>query len=112
MKALIILLTACFMLFPALALAEDHEEKGIHVQAWDFSDPFLVVEKGDPCAGFLSYLMSPDEKYKMLGITNVMGPPGVVYTLENHKGHIAILKCGTAGCGGHDGETGHDEGGH
>ncbi|MDT8319763.1 MAG: hypothetical protein RQ826_04480 [Xanthomonadales bacterium] len=113
MKTLIIFLTAFFMLLPVMAMADEHEEKTIKVQTWDFSDPFLVAEKGDPCAEFLSYLMGSYEKYKMLGMTGIKGPPGVVYTLENQKGDIAILKCGTAGgCSGHDEDEGHDEGTH
>lgn len=114
MKTLIIFLTAFFMLLPVIATADEQKEKTFKIQAWDFSDPLLATEKGDPCAEFLAYLMGAYEKYKMLGMTGIKGPPGVVYTLENQKGDIAILKCGTAGgCSGHDdGETGHDEGGH
>ena len=104
MKALTTILIALFVFLPYQVMAEG-EDNGFKVQAWDFSDPGRDTEKGNPCAVLLSYLMGPEtEKYKLLGTVPVGGPPGVVYTLKNNTGHIAILKCGTSG--------GHDDGGH
>jgi hypothetical protein len=104
MKTLITILIALFVFLPFQVMAEG-EDNGFKVQAWDFSDTGLDTTKGTPCADLLSYLMDPEaEKYKLLGTVGVAGPPGVVYTLKNNTGHIAILKCGTSG--------GHDDGGH
>jgi hypothetical protein len=107
MRILILLLLHFFCLAPACLLAQEGEgDKIFHIQAWDLSDNGLVINKGDPCAAFLSELLGP-EKYVLLDTTGVQGPPGVVYTLLNNKGDIAILKCGTSGCasgeeGGHE----------
>jgi hypothetical protein len=104
MKPLTIALLAGLTLLSTTILAEGEEETRLKIQAWDFTDSSLQTNKGDPCAEFITYLMGPVEKYKMLGITSVQGPPGVVYTLQNYSGDIAILKCGLAGsCGGDEG---------
>jgi len=92
------------LLLAGPALAEEGL-KTVGAQAADFSDPALAVTKGQPCAALLQYLIE-DEKYSLLAVTGVQGPPGVVYTLSNFKGEIAIIKCGTGGCG-HEGEEGH-----
>lgn len=106
MKTLMTMLVALFVLLPQTILAEGEEESTFKVQAWDFSDRGLNADKGIPCAEFLSYLLdSKGENYSLLAMTGVQGPPGVVYLLKDNKGHIAVLKCGTAGShgdGGHD----------
>lgn len=79
--------------------------KTFGVQASDFSDKAVTARKGESCADFLKFLQE-DEKYTLIGTAGVVGPPGVVYTLRNNKGEIAIIKCGSAGCG-HEGEDGH-----
>mgnify|MGYP003574165349 FL=1 len=107
MKTLITMLAVRFILLTQTILAEDEAESRFKVQAWDFSDLSQVVAKGVPCAEFLAYLMGPGEKYKLLNTSGVVGPPGIIYTLQNHRGDIGILKCGTAG--GHGDGCGHDE---
>lgn len=110
MKTIVAFLTIIFTFLPMQLTAEDthHGEKTIKIQAWSFSDPALDATKGDPCGEFLSFLKGSEEKYVLLDTTGIQGPPGVVYTLENHKGEIAILKCGTAGgCSHDDGGGGH-----
>jgi len=79
--------------------------KTFGIQAVSFSDTAMDVVKGEPCAPFLKVLLE-DEHYMLVDVTGVQGPPGVVYTLRNNKGDIAIIKCGSAGCG-HEGEEGH-----
>lgn len=107
MKTLFTLLVVLFISLPNTVLAEGEEDNGFKIQAWEFSDPALVTTKGDPCAEFLSILMDSEVgKYKLLGLTGVVGPPGVIYTLKTPTGHIAILKCGTSG--GHDDGGGHE----
>lgn len=86
--------------------------KTFGVQAADFSDVTMTAAKGESCAAFLKFLQE-DEKYVLLNVAGIVGPPGVVYTLRDNKGEIAIVKCGSAGCGhgddgGHDGEEGHE----
>jgi hypothetical protein len=86
---------------PAMA-ADDHDDHGaglkpFNAQAGSFSDGAVAAESGESCAQYLKVMMD-DESYKLLGITGVQGPPGVVYTLQNHKGEIAIVKCRAGGC--------------
>ena len=107
MKTLFAIMTALLFFLPGTVLAEGEEENGIKIAAWDFSDLSQHVVKGQPCAELLAYLMGPSEKYKLLNATAIMGPPGIVYTLQNNRGDIGILKCGTAG--GHEGGGGHEE---
>ena len=104
MKTLVAFLTIILIILPMQLAAEDtdHGEKKIKVQAWDFSDPDLDAAKGVPCGEFLAFLMGPEEKYKIIDTAGVQGPPGVMYTLDNYKGEIAILKCGTAGGCSHE----------
>jgi hypothetical protein len=71
--------------------------KPFNAQAGSFSDGAVAAESGESCAQYLKVMMD-DESYKLLGITGVQGPPGVVYTLQNHKGEIAIVKCRAGGC--------------
>ncbi len=103
MKTLSILLTALLFLLPAAASAEAEETTGIRIVAWDFSDLSQPIPSGDPCADFLAYLMGPAKNYKLLNTTAIQGPPGIVYTLQNNRGEIGILKCSATG--------GHDDGG-
>ena len=112
MKTTILVLSVLFLLFPLTAMAEEdgHGVKTFKVQAMDFSDPLLETETGTPCAEVLAYLRS-SEKYKLLATAGIAGPPGVVYTLENDKGDIAIFKCGSGGCS-HGDDGGHEEGTH
>lgn len=77
--------------------------KSFNLQAGSFSDSAVLAVKGESCAHFLNVLLE-DESYKLLDVTGVQGPPGVVYTLQNHKGEIAIIKCRAGGCD-------HEEGG-
>ena len=100
------LLGAMVLATPALG-DEGEGLKTFGVQAANFSDEVMTVAKGDSCATFLKFLQE-DEKYTLLSVTGIVGPPGVVYTLRDNKGDIAIVKCGSAGCGGHDGEDGHE----
>ena len=83
---------------PAMA-AEDHGPglKPFNAQAGSFSDPAVAAENGESCAQYLKVMLE-DESYKLLDVTGVQGPPGVVYTLQNHKGEIAIIKCRAGGC--------------
>jgi hypothetical protein len=101
-------LTLCVA--PAMAADDGHDDHGaglkpFNAQAGSFSDAAVAAESGESCAQYLKVMMD-DETYKLLGITGVQGPPGVVYTLQNHKGEIAIVKCRTGGCD-HDTEEGH-----
>jgi len=120
MKTLIGILAVLFLFLPMSLMAEtDHGNKTFHVQAWDITDPDLLagfdekMEKGAPCAEVLGILMGQgrNQKYELLEATGVQGPPGVTYTLINYSGQVAIVKCGTSGCGsGEDG--GHEPGAH
>jgi len=83
-----------------VALPAEEGNPNLKVQGWDFSDRELVTAKGEPCADLMVYLTGAEERYKLLGITGIPGPPGVVYTLQNNKGDYAIIKCGVAGGGG------------
>lgn len=103
MKKLIQTSLAILAVLSTAAFAEE-EDKTLKVQAYSFSDSTLPSPVGEPCANKLKYLKGVEEKYKLLGISTMQGPPGVVYTLENNKADVAILKCGTSG--------GHDDGGH
>ena len=103
MKRMMQSIAAMLVLFVAVAGAEE-ALKQLKVWASDFTDPGLAeaVGAGDSCAAWLKYLQSPAERYVIGSVAGIQGPPGVVYTLSNSKGDIAILKCGTAGS--------HDEG--
>ena len=97
-----------FMLCAAPVMAEDDHGGGLksfNIQAGDFSDAAVLAASGESCAHFLKVMLD-DEGYKLLSTVGVQGPPGVVYTLQNHKGEIAIIKCRAGGC-----DHG-DEGGH
>jgi len=107
MKALITILTVLFLCIPNILVAEE-EESTFMVLAWDFSDRQLSTMKGDSCAQFLTYLKNSTERYKLVSVTGVVGPPGVVYTLENNRQKFVILKCGTVGGHGDGGSGGHD----
>jgi len=98
-KILIAICATALVLLPTATWTEEGDPL-IMVQAWSFSDSDLTTTKGESCSSFLAYLLGPSEKYKMLDVTGVAGPPGVVYTLQNNNGEIAVMKCGTAG--GHD----------
>lgn len=99
---IIFLLTAVLVSGPALP---QDEEKSIVVQASSFTDSSVLLVPGEECAVALQYLKR-DLKYQLIAATGVQGPPGTVYTLEDPKREIAIVKCGR---GGDCGET-HDEG--
>ncbi len=78
----------------------DGEDQSIVVQAASFSDSTMAAATGMECAVFLRYLQDV-EKYQLKSTTGVQGPPGVVYTLENNKSEVAIVKCGRGGgCSG------------
>mgnify|MGYP003571924183 FL=1 len=120
MKTLISLLAVFFLFLPMSVMAQDdHGNKTFHVQAWDFTDSNLLagsnldMEKGVPCADVLAILMGQGrtQKYELLEATGVQGPPGVTYTLINYSGQVAIVKCGTSGCGSGD-DGGHEPGQH
>jgi len=110
MKTIFTLLTALLLLLPNTVMAEEEEDHGLKVIAWDFSNLSQPVMKGDPCAELLAWLMGPRKNYRLLNTSAIVGPPGVVYTLQDNRGEIGILKCGTAG--GHEpGEGGSGGGG-
>lgn len=120
MRALIALVAVFYFLVPVDTMAqEDHGNKTFHVQAWDYTDSSLLagsgldMDKGVPCAEVLAILMGQgrNQKYELLEATGVQGPPGVTYTLINYSGQVAIVKCGTAGCGSGD-DGGHEPGAH
>lgn len=114
MKTLIYLMVSLYLFFPLSVLSQDdHGDKTFHVQALDLTDSSLDVAQGDPCADVLATLMGTgrNEKYALLEATGVQGPPGVTYTLINYSGQIAIVKCGTSGCGSHE-DGGHEPGQH
>jgi len=95
-----IAICAAMLVLPAAAAGAEEEDPVIKVQAWSFSDLELTAAKGMFCSDLL---MGPVEKYKLLDVTGIPGPPGAVYTLQNNGGEIAIVKCGVAGA--------HDSGG-
>lgn len=95
MKKLTRTLLVTLAAFSASAIAEDDGEKTFNVQAYSFTDSDLADDATGSCAEFLQILRD-DEKYTLLGTAGVQGPPGVVYTLENNKDEIAIVKCGAA----------------
>jgi len=108
MKPLIISLAMLLLSMPMSLMAEeDGGNKTFHVQAWDLTDSGVLADagfeplKGAPCAEVLATLMGQgkNQKYALLEATGVQGPPGVAYTLINYSGQIAIVKCGTSGCG-------------
>jgi hypothetical protein len=114
MKILTSMMAMLCLFLPLSVMAQDdHGDKTFHVQALDLTDSSLGVAQGDPCADALATLMGTgrNEKYTLLEATGVQGPPGVAYTLVNYSGHIAILKCGTSGCGSGD-DGGHEPGQH
>lgn len=103
MKNLMQTIAAMLILFAASAGAEE-ELKQLKVWASDFTDQGLArtVGAGDSCAAWLKYLRTPAERYVISHVAGIQGPPGVVYTLTNNKGEVAILKCGTAGSHGEE----------
>ena len=114
MKTLISLMAVLFLFLPMSLMAQDdHGNKTVHVQAWDLTDSGIDVEKGAPCAEVLATLMGQgrNQKYELLEATGVQGPPGVAYTLINYSGQVAVVKCGTSGCGSGD-DGGHEPGQH
>lgn len=103
MKAFVTLVIAFIMLLPNIVSAQE-EPKHMMVQAWDFSDPSLAAAPGESCATLLAHLQN-SEKYVLVGVAGIAGPPGVVYTLQG-KSDVAILKCGTMGAHGDEGDEG------
>lgn len=101
MKTRNMILAALFLLLPAFAAVAE-EAPTLNIRAWDFSDPALEAASGDSCAEFLAYLTGPYMRYKLLGIANIQGPPGVVYTLRSYSGEIAIIKCSATGSEDHE----------
>jgi len=102
-KMLFMLGMIWFMLLPNIASAQE-EQKNLMLQAWDFSDTSLGAAPGDSCAALMAYLQN-SERYVLVGVAGIAGPPGVVYTLQG-KDDIAILKCGTMGAHGDEGDEG------
>ena len=97
---LVALMGMALCMAPAVASEDGGHGPGLkpfNAQAGSFSDGAVAADSGESCAQYLKVLMD-DESYKLLGITGVQGPPGVVYTLQNHKGEIAIVKCRAGGC--------------
>ena len=95
MKMLMKLLPALGLaMFISPAMADEHGGGliGFNVQAGSFSDSAVRANGSESCAHYLKVLLG-SEKYKLLDVTGVQGPPGVVYTLQNQKGEIAIVKC-------------------
>lgn len=98
-------LTAVGLLALATTAFAQEPFKAFKLWAGDFSDPALsaAVASGQSCANWLEYLQSSAERYRLQAVAGMQGPPGVVYTLVNNVGDVAILKCGTTGS--------HEEGG-
>ena len=99
-KAMTLTTVLGLALFATPAMAEDEHGAGLkpfNVQAGSFSDAAVKAENGESCANYLEVMLE-DENYKLLHVTGVQGPPGVVYTLQNNKGEIAIVKCRAGGC--------------
>ena len=98
-----ILLAGMLLTVPTMSVAEELNE--FTVQAYSFSNPLVPPPAEENCAAYLkTLLMSNSGKYNLLSTTAVQGPPGIVYTLQDNKGEIAIIKCGLhgGGCGGGD----------
>ena len=98
-----ILLAGMLLTVPTMSVAEELNE--FTVQAYSFSNPLVSPPGEENCADYLkTLLMSNSGKYNLLSTTAVQGPPGIVYTLQDNKGDIAIVKCGLhgGGCGGGD----------
>ena len=96
-----ILLAGMLLTVPTMSVAEELNE--FTVQAYSFSNPLVSPPGEENCADYLkTLLMSNSGKYNLLSTTAVQGPPGIVYTLQDNKGEIAIIKCGLhgGGCGG------------
>jgi hypothetical protein len=101
--------TAALLVLGAASASAEESMKQFKVWAVDFSDGGLeaAVDAGDSCAAWLKYLQSPQERYVTRSVAGMQGPPGVVYTLTNNRGDVAILKCGTSGSHGDEGGGGH-----
>lgn len=97
-------ITATGLLAASPVFAEGEGTQRIGVLGGDFSDRAISVARGESCAEVLKYLRGAPEHYRVINVSGVTGPPGVIYLMENPKGEIAVLKCGTA-CG-HEGEEG------
>lgn len=104
MKRLMQVTAAALLALAVTAFAQE-PFKAFKLWAGDFSDSALMAAaaSGQSCADWLEYLQSPAERYKLKAVAGMQGPPGVVYTLANNDGEVAILKCGTSGS--------HEEGG-
>lgn len=104
MKIMTTIVLTLLLLAAGVASASE-EMKTLRLWASDFTNPELAASAngGDSCAAWLKYLRSPQERYTIQGATGMQGPPGVVYTLNNTVGDVALLKCGTTGSHDHAG---------
>lgn len=106
-KTTSILLAGMLLTVPTMSLAEEPHANEFTVQAYSFSANSFMPPAEENCAAYLkTLLMSNSGKYNLLSTTAVQGPPGVVYTLQDNKGEIAIIKCGLHGAGCSGGEEG------
>ncbi|MFO7663866.1 MAG: hypothetical protein R6X18_14910 [Chloroflexota bacterium] len=106
MKNLMLTLASSIILtLPFAVYAEEPHATDFKVQAYSFSGDPIMPGTNENCAAYLkNLLMSNGGKFNLLATTAVVGPPGIVYTLRDFKGEIAIVKCGLhgGGCGGED----------
>lgn len=118
----IILFVVCVLTaFWSLTLESAHaEEPGagcdMKVQCISLTNPDEADGLiGTSCAPLLANFIR--NGYTIAAITPLVGPPGALYTLVNHRGpfgEVALIKCGKAGphgeddggCGGEDGGSG------
>lgn len=108
-KTTSILVAGMLLTVPTISLAEEPHANEFTVQAYSFSGDEIEPGANENCAAYLkTLLISNSGKYNLLSTISVQGPPGIVYTLQNNKGEIVIIKCGLhgAGCGGGEEEGG------
>ncbi|HRD66904.1 MAG TPA: hypothetical protein PKY50_12225 [Candidatus Competibacter sp.] len=111
-KTTSILLAGMLLTVPTMSLTEELHANEFTVQAYSFSANSFMPPAEENCAAYLkNLLMSNSGKYNLLSTMAVQGPPGVVYTLQDNKGEIAIIKCGLHGasCGGGEEGSGGDD---
>ena len=97
------MLAGMLLTVPTMSVAEEPHANEFTVQAYSFSNPLVSPPGEENCADYLkTLLISNSGKYNLLSTISVQGPPGIVYTLQNNKGEIVIIKCGLYGasCGG------------
>jgi hypothetical protein len=94
LKTILTLLAISFCL--AASAQHDESDLSIVVQGASFSDPTITVTAGEDCAVFLQHLLR-DLNYELKSVAGVQGPPGVIYTLEDPKREVVVVKCGRGG---------------